>query len=188
VNFANLLARPRAFFSEQADSLGWAWPIAGFYLFAFALYFQNYIVPGYHVPFYVVIYIVAWFPALMVALGLFVLLVLFWYWPASMALAEGQDIGQSTKIVGIALLVPAILFSAALVVLAVLNGNDVSLPYRPVILTVHAATGLWALKLIVVGATVTNKLNARRTALFVLWLVLLAMLAAAVLFAIAEGR
>lgn len=188
MNFANLLSRPRTFFSEQADSLGWAWPLAGFYLFAFALYFQNYIVPGYHVPFYVVIYIVAWFPALMVALGLFVLLVLFWYWPASMALAEGQDIGQSTKIVGVALLVPAVLFTAALVVLAVLNGNDVALPYRPVILTVHAATGLWALKLIVVGATVTNKLNARRTTLFVIWFVLLVTLAAAVLFAIAKGR
>ena len=188
MNLIHLLARPRAFFSEQADSLGWAWPLAGFYLFAFAVYFQNYLVPGYHLPFYLVIYVVAWFPTLMVALGLFVLLVLFWYWPASMALAEGQDIGQSTKIVGIALLIPAMLFSAALLVLAILNSNDVALPYRPVVLTVHIATGLWALELIVVGATVSNRLNARRTMLFVLWLVSLAALAAAILFAILKGR
>lgn len=184
MNFVDFLMCPRMFFNERANSLGWAWPLAGFYLFAFALYFQNYIVPGYHVPFYLVVYVAAWFPALMVALGLFVLLVLFWYWPASMVFAEGQDIGQSTKVVGTALLAPAIVFGAALLILAILNGNDVVMPYRPVILTVHAITGLWAFNLIVMGATVSNKLNAGRTMLFVLWFVGLVVLLAGGLFAV----
>jgi len=186
VNFVDFLVCPRMFFSERANSLGWAWPLAGFYLFAFALYFQNYIVPGYHVPFYLVVYVAAWFPTLLVALGLFVLLVLFWYWPASMVLAEGQDIGQSTKVVGTALLAPAIVFAAALLVLAVLNGNDVVLPYRPVILMVHAITGLWAFNLIVMGAMVSNGLSAGRTMLFVFWFVALAVLIAGGLVAVLD--
>lgn len=186
MNFVDFLVCPRMFFSMRANSLGWGWPLAGFYLFAFALYFQNYIVPGYHIPFYLVIYVAAWFPTLMVALGLFVLLVLFWYWPATMVLAEGQDIGQSTKVVGTALLAPAIVFVVALLVLAVLNGNDVMLPYRAVILTVHAITGLWAFNLIAMGAMVSNKLDAGRTMLFVFWFVALVVLIAGGVFAVLD--
>jgi len=173
MKLARLAMCPREFFGAHGNSLGWAWPLLGFYLFALALYFQNYLVPGYHVPFYLVIFVFSWFPTLMIAGILFALLVLFWCWPASLVLAEGQDIGESTKVAGMALLVPAIPFGVGLLGLAILNSNDVALPYRAIVVALQAVAGLWALYLVVVGAKVTNGLNARRTALFLGWFVVL---------------
>lgn len=176
MKFVDLVLHPHKFFAQPTDSVGWAWPIAGFYLFAFATYFQGHLVPGYHIPFYVVVYIMAWFPTFMVGAALFVLLILFWYWPASMALGKGQGLEQSTKIVGIALLPPAIFFWIVLVVLTVFNSNDLAVPYRAIVATAHSAAGLWALALVVVGATVVNKLTAAKAALFASWLVILLVL------------
>lgn len=156
--------------------MGWLGPILGFYLFAFATYFQSYLVPGYHIPFYLVVYIVAWVPTLMVALGLFVLLVLLWYWPASKLLGRGQDFDQSIRTVGISLLPPAIVLWIVLLALTVLNGNDVAAPYRTIVVAVHSVAGLWAAALIVVGATAANKFTILRTTLFASWLVALIVL------------
>lgn len=185
MKLAMLFLRPRAFFEEQADSLGWAWPLVGFYLFAFATYFQAYVVPGYHMPFWLVLYIVAWVPALMVASGLFVVLVLLWYWPATRVLGGVQSFERSTKTVGVALLPPATLLCAALLVLAILNSNDFAVPYRKVVRAVHSLAGVWALALIVLGAMVCNKFTARKTALFALWLALPIVLLAVIVYVIA---
>lgn len=186
MNSLRLVWRPRAFFAEHGDSLGWVPTIAGFYLFAFATYFQGHLVPGYHIPFYVVVYIMAWFPTLMVAAALFVLLILFWYWPASMVLGKGQGLEQSVKIVGVALLPPAIFLWIVLFVLAVFNSNDLAVPYRAIVATAHSAAGLWALVLIVVGATVVNRLTAAKAALFASWLVILLALGVLV-YAVSNG-
>lgn len=176
MGLVRLVLRPRAFYRERAETLGWLWPILGFYLFAFATFFQSHLVPGYHIPFYVVVYIMAWFPTLLVAAVLFVLLVLFWYWPASRVLGDRWNVAQGVKIVGTALLPPAVAFWAVLLVLAVLNGNDVVAPYRAIVAAAHSAAGLWAAALIIVGATVANRLTSRKAVLFALWPVSLAVL------------
>ena len=186
MNFAHLSLRPRAFFAQSADSLSWVWPLVGFYVFAFASYFQHFLVNGYHMPYWLGLYVVAWVPALTLALGLFVLLVLFWYWPATNILGAGQPFDRSTKIVGISLLVPGAVFLAALFVLATLESNGDALSYRAVVATLHAIVSVWALALIVVGAKVSNKLTARQTALLGLWLVLLLVLLVAAIIAIAK--
>lgn len=187
MNLISLIVRPRIFFAGQADALGWPWPMVGFYLFAFASYFQSFLVPGYHLPFYLVIYVVAWAPALMVAAGLFVFLVLLWRWPAAKVLGEGEGIDRSTKAVGVALLPPAIFFCAVLLVLAVLNSNDFAVPYRTIIVVTRSIAILWALALVVAGAAVANKFTAGKTALFVLWLVLLVVLCGALVYVFANG-
>jgi hypothetical protein len=187
MGLVHLVFHPRAFFREHGESLGWASPLAGFYLFAFAMYFQNYLVPGYHIPFYLVVYVAAWFPTLMVAAGLVIVLVLFWYWPASMALSRESGFARGVKVVGISLLPPAVLFCAVLLVLAVLNSNDVAMSYRAVVIGVHSVAGLWALALITVGAMVANDLTPLKTVLFVLWLVLLFVLLGAVVYAIVNN-
>lgn len=184
MKLSRLILRPRVFFDEQGDSLGWLWPLFGLYLFAFATYFQNHVVPGYRVPFFVVVYVMAWFPTLMVAAALFVLLILLWYWPASMLLGAAQGFEQSTKIVGISLLPPATLLCAVLLLLTVLNSNDVDAPYRMIVAAVHTLAGLWALALIVVGASVSNRLNATKTALFAAWPVVLAALCGIFVYAL----
>lgn len=186
MNLLSLVSRPWAFFEARADSLGWAGSLAGFYLFGFAMYFQNYLVPGYHVPFYFVIYVAAWFPTLMVAIGLFVALVLFWCWPASMVLANESGFERCTKIVGMSLLPPAVLFCAVLLILAVLNSNDVAVPYRAVVLGAHSVAGLWAFALVTVGAAASNKFTARKSALFVLWLIALIVLLVLIVYAMTD--
>lgn len=173
MKLTTIFSRPRAFFAEQGGSFGWAWPFAGFYLFAFAIYFQAYVVPGYHMPFWLVLYVVAWVPALVVACALFVLLVLLWYWPATRVLGGTQRLEQSAKTVGIALLPPAAVLCIALLALAILNSNDVVMPYRKAVGAAHALAGLWAFVLIVLGAAVSNKFSARKTVLFALWMALL---------------
>lgn len=179
-----LVFRPGTFYRERAETLGWPWPILGFYLFAFATFFQGHVVPGYHIPFYVIVYIMAWFPTLIVAAGLFVLLILFWYWPASRVLGNRQNFEQSVKIVGIALLPPAAAFWTVLLVLAGLNGNEVALPYRTIVAAAHSIAAVWAFALIVVGAMVSNRLTSRNATLFALWPVLLVVLLGAVAYAI----
>lgn len=179
-----LISHPRAFFEAHADSPSWLWAAAGFYLFAFAIYFQNYLVPGYRPPLWFVVYVVAWAPTLLVAAGLFVLLVVLWYWPASRLLGGRQGIERGARIAGLSLLPPGVFFCAALMVLAIMNGNDVAVPYRSLVLGVHSIAGLWALGLIVVGATVSHNFTPRQTALFVLWLVLLAAVIGAVMYAL----
>lgn len=171
---ALLVFQPRTFFAQPAEAIGWVWPALGFYLFGFASYFQSFLVPGYHVPYWLVLYIVAWVPALMLAAAGFVVLVLLWYWPAARLLAGGQPLGRCTRIVGAALLPPAVALLAALLLLAVLDGNGIVPADRAVVRTVHAAAAGWALVLATLGAAVSHRLGARRTALFLLWFLVLA--------------
>jgi hypothetical protein len=187
MEFVRLAFRPSAFYRERAETLGWLWPILGFYLFGFATFFQGHLVPGYHIPFYAIVYIMAWFPTLIVVAGLFVLLILFWYWPASMVLGRRQSLELSVKIVGTALLPPAVAFWGVLLVLAVLNGNDVAAPYRAIVAAAHSIAALWAAALIVVGAAVSNRLTSRNATLFALWPVLLVVLLGAIAYAIVHG-
>lgn len=173
MNLTHLVLRPRRFFEEQSSSINWVWPAAGFYFFSFASFFQQFVVHEYRIPYWLAIFVVAWAPSFTLVIGLFVSLVLLWYWPASKILGAPQPLARSAQVVGVSLLPPGLLFSASLLVLATAKSNGVAAPYRLIVGGLHAAAGLWALALVVQAAAVSNKFTPRKTALFVAWFAVL---------------
>lgn len=186
MNLVHLALRPRRFFERQPDGINWVWPLAGFYLFAFGSFFQHFVVHEYRMPYWLVVFVVAWAPTFTLVLGFFVLLVLLWYWPASTILGTPQGFARSTKAVGIALLVPGILFSGTLLTLATVKSNGFAAPYQLIVGAVHVTSGLWALALMVVAAMVSNGFTRKTAALFVLWLAALIALLGAFVYAVLD--
>ena len=179
MNLAHLVLQPRRFFEQPTDSINWAWPLIGFYFFGFANFFQQFVTHEVNMPYWLVVFVVAWAPAVVLAAGFFVLLVLLWYWPASRVLGTTQPLVRSTKIVGASLLPAGVVFTASLLIVASVKANGFAAPYKLIVGALHSAFGLWALGLIVLAATVANRFTTKKIALFVLWLAALVAIAGA---------
>jgi hypothetical protein len=184
MNLAQLVLQPRRFFEEQAESVNWTWPLVGFYFFSFASFFQQFVIHELRMPYWLVVFIVAWAPAATLAICFFGLLVLLWYWPASRVLGTAQSLVRSTKIVGVSLLPAGLLFSVSLLVVASVKGNGVAAPYQLIVGALQSVFGIWALGLIVLAAVVSNKFPPRKTVLFVLWLAGLVVLFGVAVYAV----
>lgn len=186
MNLAQLVLQPRRFFERQGEPINRVWPLAGFYVFAFAGFFQQSVAREYRVPYWLVVFVVAWAPALMLMTGLFVLLVLLWYWPASNLLGRPQTLARSTQLVGVCLLPPGLISSVFLLLLATAKSNGAAAPYPLIVAGVQAVSALWGFALVILAAAVRNNFTTKTTVLFVLWLAAPAALVGALAYAVAE--
>ena len=182
--FIDLALHPRRFFERRADSINWAWPLAGFYLFAFGSFFQRFIVEEYRVPYWAIVFVVGWAPSVMLAAVLFIFLVLLWYWPASNVLGTGQPLPKSTRVIGISLLPPGMLLTVSLIVLATAKSNAIAAPYQTIVAVLHGLNALWALALAVLAGKILMRLSMQRTALFALWLTVVVVAFGMLLYAV----